>query len=45
MDGYDIIGDVHGCATQLEALLDKLGYRAAAGEYRHRAARPSSWAT
>lgn len=22
MDGYDIIGDVHGCATQLEALLD-----------------------
>ncbi|GAB5898432.1 metallophosphoesterase [Mycolicibacterium mageritense] len=35
MDGYDIIGDVHGCATQLEALLDKLGYCAAAGKYRH----------
>lgn len=35
MDGYDIIGDVHGCAAQLEGLLDKLGYRTAAGEYRH----------
>lgn len=27
MQGYDIIGDVHGCATQLEALLSDLGYR------------------
>jgi hypothetical protein len=36
-EGYDIIGDVHGCATQLEALLIELGYRPAggAGEYRH----------
>ena len=36
MDGYDIIGDVHGCADQLEALLTKLGYRAdSAGAFRH----------
>lgn len=34
--GYDIIGDVHGCADQLEALLAKLGYETTggAGEYR-----------
>lgn len=25
--GYDIIGDVHGCATKLESLLVDLGYR------------------
>ena len=24
---FDIIGDVHGCATELEDLLDELGYR------------------
>ncbi|MGV0838461.1 metallophosphoesterase [Mycolicibacterium thermoresistibile] len=37
VQGYDIIGDVHGCATQLEELLDALGYQAAGGcgEYRH----------
>jgi len=29
-EGYDVIGDVHGCATQLEVLLDTLGYRASA---------------
>lgn len=35
--GYDIIGDVHGCADQLEALLAKLGYETTGGaaEYRH----------
>jgi protein phosphatase len=26
---FDIIGDVHGCAHELEALLDRLGYRLA----------------
>jgi len=37
VEGYDTIGDVHGCATHLEALLDTLGYRQTgqAGEYRH----------
>jgi hypothetical protein len=37
MQGYDIIGDVHGCATKLEALLVALGYQKAdgTGEYRH----------
>ncbi|MGB3485875.1 MAG: metallophosphoesterase [Mycobacterium sp.] len=36
MDGYDIIGDVHGCADQLEALLRALGYRAdASGGFGH----------
>jgi hypothetical protein len=25
--GYDIIGDVHGCATELETLLGRLGYQ------------------
>lgn len=27
VEGYDIIGDVHGCATKLEALLVELGYQ------------------
>jgi protein phosphatase len=27
---FDIIGDVHGCAEELKALLDKLGYEAVA---------------
>jgi hypothetical protein len=37
VQGYDIIGDVHGCADQLEALLAKLGYETTGGaaEYRH----------
>ncbi|OBI45653.1 metallophosphatase [Mycobacterium kyorinense] len=36
-EGYDVIGDVHGCAIQLEALLVELGYKPAGvtGEYRH----------
>jgi len=35
--GYDIIGDIHGCAAKLEALLVDLGYRPDApnGAYRH----------
>ena len=32
---YDLIGDIHGCATTLAALLDKLGYTARHGVYRH----------
>lgn len=33
---YDIIGDVHGCATQLKALLERLGYVEDGSEvYRH----------
>lgn len=36
-DGYDIIGDLHGCATKLEALLAALGYAEdnRTGTYRH----------
>jgi hypothetical protein len=33
--GYDIIGDVHGCAAQLASLLGDLGYRPDGGAYRH----------
>lgn len=35
--GYDIIGDIHGCATQLESLLADMGYMAAGPDepYRH----------
>lgn len=33
--GYDLIGDVHGCAHSLEHLLDSLGYRLRAGVWRH----------
>ncbi|WP_369830590.1 metallophosphoesterase [Mycobacterium sp. ACS1612] len=41
MNGYDIIGDVHGCATVLDDLLVKLGYRPddRTGVYRHPARR------
>lgn len=35
MTGYDIIGDVHGCADKLTALLKKLGYVDRDGAYRH----------
>jgi hypothetical protein len=33
--GYDLIGDVHGCAHTLEHLLDTLGYRFLGGVWRH----------
>ena len=33
--GYDIIGDVHGCANTLEKLLQKMGYEYVEGAYRH----------
>ncbi len=33
--GYDIIGDIHGCANTLKLLLGKLGYAPIAGVYRH----------
>jgi hypothetical protein len=32
---YDIIGDIHGQAEKLEALLHKLGYHKTAGAWRH----------
>ncbi|MCW8886476.1 MAG: metallophosphoesterase [Motiliproteus sp.] len=35
MSGYDLIGDVHGCAQSLKHLLNKLGYRLDNGCYRH----------
>ena len=31
LKGFDIIGDVHGCAAKLKALLRELGYRRAEG--------------
>jgi hypothetical protein len=33
--GYDLIGDIHGCAHTLEHLLDTLGYRQQGGVWRH----------
>ena len=33
--GYDIIGDVHGCAWSVETLLQKLGYSKVNGVYAH----------
>ncbi|WP_404474217.1 metallophosphoesterase [Vreelandella venusta] len=35
MEGYDLIGDVHGCGATLAALLEKLGYHQRGGVYRH----------
>jgi hypothetical protein len=32
--GYDIIGDIHGSATKLEALLKKMGYQRQSGAWR-----------
>lgn len=34
-DGYDIIGDIHGCADALQLLLLDLGYRQKNGAFRH----------
>ncbi|MFE8071920.1 metallophosphoesterase [Marinobacteraceae bacterium S3BR75-40.1] len=33
--GYDLIGDVHGCAHTLRHLLEKMGYRKVNGVYSH----------
>ena len=33
--GYDLIGDIHGCAKTLERLLSSLGYRQQAGVWQH----------
>src|SRR5690606_34938295 len=33
--GYDIIGDIHGCANTLEKLLQKMNYECIEGAYRH----------
>ncbi|WP_323751105.1 metallophosphoesterase [Marinobacter sp.] len=33
--GYDVIGDVHGCANTLEQLLEQMGYRKLNGVYQH----------
>ncbi len=35
VEGYDIIGDVHGCAATLERLLLKMGYQKVNGIYQH----------
>ncbi len=32
---YDLIGDIHGYAAELEALLQKLGYERRGGEGWH----------
>lgn len=34
-DGYDIIGDVHGCGKTLCKLLDLMGYKKRSGVYQH----------
>ena len=35
MTGYDVIGDIHGHATELEALLKAMGYTQQHGTWRH----------
>lgn len=35
LQGYDIIGDVHGCGSTLERLLEQMGYRRLAGVWQH----------
>jgi hypothetical protein len=36
MDGFDIIGDIHGYASLLKQLLTKLGYKRIDGVWRHK---------
>lgn len=35
MQGYDLIGDVHGCGNTLRRLLEMLGYNRASGSWKH----------
>ncbi|GEN25213.1 hypothetical protein HCU01_31620 [Halomonas cupida] len=35
VEGYDLIGDVHGCGATLAVLLERLGYHQRDGVYRH----------
>ncbi len=35
LEGYDLIGDVHGCGATLGSLLERLGYHQRGGVYRH----------
>jgi len=35
LEGYDLIGDVHGCGATLVMLLERLGYQRRGGVYRH----------
>ena len=32
---YDLVGDIHGQAPELERLLEKLSYKKVAGVYQH----------
>ncbi len=36
VQGYDLIGDVHGCGKTLCALLEQMGYRKQSGVYQHK---------
>lgn len=42
--GYDIIGDIHGCANTLIRLLEQMGYRKVNGVYQHHRRQASSLA-
>ncbi|MGM0983778.1 MAG: metallophosphoesterase [Pseudomonadota bacterium] len=35
LEGYDLIGDIHGCGATLGSLLERLGYHQRGGVYRH----------